>query len=80
MPLLWKKCSMSLAQQKQIDLLRKDVKELKRQNAWVINEIKNKMSDVLERVIKKTIDIDIVEREMTDDEKLTDLLALENRS
>jgi len=71
---------MSLAQQKQIDLLRKDVKELKRQNAWVINEIKNKMSDVLERVIKKTIDIDIVEREMTDDEKLTDLLALENRS
>lgn len=70
---------MSLRLQKQIDQLRKDrdidraiINNLKTQNEWIIKEMKTGLRDVIERVVKQTIEIDVIEK--STDEKIKELM------
>lgn len=63
---------MSLAQQKQIDLLKSQVATMRSEMAWVKREIKTGLQDVIERVVRENIEIDIEEK--TTDEKIKDLI------
>ncbi|RKZ95338.1 MAG: hypothetical protein DRQ40_03880 [Gammaproteobacteria bacterium] len=67
---------MSLRQQRQIDLLLDRVAKLEKQNAWMLREMKSGLSDVIERVVRKKIEIDY-SQELTTDQKIINALEAE---
>jgi len=67
---------MSFRQQRQIDLLLDRVAKLEKQNAWMLREMKSGLSDVIERVVRKKIEIDY-SQELTTDQKIINALEAE---
>lgn len=59
-------------QAKRIDALEEQARYYKLENEWMKEQMRTGLTDVINRVVKDTIEVELTEK--TDDEKLTDLL------